>query len=123
MEKRVFEFAARTTPVTIAGHDFVLDCSTKTGDYLKGAGIGLEAMAQEIKAGTKTPGDAIAYGMEIIDHLLGDGAADTIFEGRERTISDLMDVCVFLAETAAEYQTERQKTVKNRAPRRAEKKK
>lgn len=107
MEKRVFEFTNRTTPVTIAGHDFVLDCSTKTGDYLKGVGASLRAMAQEIKAGMKTPDDAIAYGMEIIDHLLGDGTANTIFEGRERTVSDLVDVCVFLAETAAEYQAMR----------------
>lgn len=107
MDKRVFEFRNYDAPVTIAGHEFTLNCSSDTGDYLKSVGKTLKELAAEIGAGTKTKNDVISYGESVINELLGAGAAETVLAGRDHKLSDILDICVFLSETAAAFRAER----------------
>lgn len=123
MEKRVFEFTNYDVPVTIAGHEFTMDCSSDTGDYLQKVSKELKNLSAEMAAGTKTKDDVISYGMGVIDKLLGAGAAAKVLGNREHKLSDVLDLCVFLSETAAAFKAERQKIQGNRAQRRAAAKK
>lgn len=114
MEKQIFQFTNYDVPVEIAGHEFTLNCSTDTGDYLKGAAANLRKIADQITTGEKTGDDALEYGCEIIDHLLGDGASGQILSGRTSKISDVTDVCMFLTEVAAKFRDERQKAQRSK---------
>lgn len=121
MEKRVFEFTNYDVPVVIAGHEFTLNCGTDTGDYLKSVGAELKKLAAEIGAGSKSTSDAVAYCKGAIDKLLGDGAAETIMAGRKENLSDAIDVCLFLIQTAAAFGAERRRAQGNRAQHRRRK--
>lgn len=115
MEKLVFEFTNYDVPVAIAGHEFMLNCSSDTGDFLKEVGTELKNLAAEMSAGAKTKDDVIAYGMGVIDKLLGTGAAEKVFGSRERRLSDIMDLCMFLTEAAATFIRARSAQTGNRA--------
>lgn len=115
MTPQKFEFTNYNVPVDIAGHTFTLDCSSETGDYLKSVSENFRGLAREIGSGEKSVEDAAEYGMQVLDHLLGKGAADTIFTGRKKRVSDITDVCLFLTDVAARFQEERTKLNGNRA--------
>lgn len=121
MTPQKFEFTNYNVPVDIAGHTFTLDCSSETGDYLKSVSENFRDLAKQIGSGEKSVEDAAEYGMQVLDHLLGAGAADTIFTGRKKRVSDITDVCLFLTDVAARFQEERAKLNGNRAQRRGAK--
>lgn len=121
MTPQKFEFTNYNVPVDIAGHTFTLDCSSETGDYLKSVSENFRSLVREIGSGEKSVEDAAEYGMQVLDHLLGKGAADTIFTGRKKRVSDITDVCLFLTDVAARFQEERAKLNGNRAQRRGTK--
>lgn len=121
MTPQKFEFTNYNVPVDIAGHTFTLDCSSETGDYLKSVSENFRSLAREIGSGEKSVEDAAEYGMQVLDRLLGKGAADTIFTGRKKRVSDITDVCLFLTDVAARFQEERTKLNGNRAQRRGTK--
>lgn len=123
MEKQIFQFTNYDVPVEIAGQEFILNCSTDTGDYLKEVSADLRELAEKIAAKEKTREDILDYGCGVIDHLLGAGAAEKILGTRKNKVSDVMDVCTFLAEVANKFRAERQKAQGNRAQRRAAAKK
>lgn len=118
MTPQKFEFTNYNVPVDIAGHTFTLDCSSETGDYLKSVSENFRSLAKQIGSGEKSVEDAAEYGMQVLDHLLGAGAADTIFTGRKKRVSDITDVCLFLTDVAARFQEEHAKLNSNRAQRR-----
>ena len=123
MTPQKFEFTNYNVPVDIAGHTFTLDCSSETGDYLKSVSENFRDLAKQIGSGEKSVEDAAEYGMQVLDHLLGTGAAETIFTGRKKRVSDITDVCLFLTDVAARFQEERTKLNSNRAQRRSTKSK
>lgn len=123
METQKFEFTNYDVPVEIGGCTFYLDCSAETGDYIKQCGNELREMADAIERGEKTADNAIEYGVNMMDTLLGDGASEKVFAGRRKRLSDVVDICVWLTEIAAKFQQERAKTRKNRAQRRTSQKK
>lgn len=110
MAANVFEFANHNVEVSIAGENFVMDCSIETGDYLQQVARNLREIAEEIKNKTKTADDAVAYGVEVVDHLLGNGAADKIFKNRKKNLDDMSDLCLFLTQIGVEYQQKRRET-------------
>lgn len=117
--EHVFEFTNYDVPVTIAGREVSMNCSTDTGDYLKKVSVELRQLAEEFGKGEKSHDDVVSYGMGVIDNLLGEGSAKQLLEGRKNKISDTIDLCLFLTEVAAEFRNEHKKTTANRAQRRA----
>lgn len=123
MEARKFEFTNYDVPVEIGGHEFVLDCSSDTGDYLKRCSNELREMAVAIGKGEKTSEDAVEYGFKMLDKLLGQGASDKIFEARKKRLSDVTDICLWLTGVATKFQEQRRANMQgNREQRRAAKK-
>lgn len=114
-----FEFTNYDVEIKISGHIFTLDCSSNTGDYLKKCSGELLELSEAMKRGEKTADDAVQYGMDMLDTLLGDGASDKIFADRKKRVSDITDICVWLTQVAAEFQRQRKNTAANRAQRRA----
>lgn len=119
MTTQKFEFVDYNVDLDIAGQSFTMDCSSETGDYLKGVAVELRSLAAALGNGEKTVDDAVNYGTDVIDHLLGDGAAARIFATREKRMSDIADLCMWLTEVATKFQKERAKISGNRAERRA----
>lgn len=119
MNTQKFEFVNYDVDVEIAGQKFTFDCSSETGDYLKECSSELMNLAKQIEAGEKTVEDAIQYGVSMVDRLLGEGAAEKLFSGRKKRLSDITDLCVWLTEVATKFQNERIKVHQNRAQRRA----
>lgn len=107
MKTPTFEFVNYNQEINVAGKKFTMDCSTDTSDYLKEKSQSLLDLSKAISDGTKPRDAAAKEGTEIIDHLLGAGATEKIFEGRNIRISDLMDICVFLAKTVREFNDEK----------------
>lgn len=114
-----FEFTDYNVDVEINGHTFKMDCSSEIGDYLKKSASEIREIAEAINSGEKTAADALAFGMEILDTLLGDGAAEKCFEGRKKRTSDIADMCVWLADVSAAFRVKREKAYAGRAKRRA----
>lgn len=123
MEKQIFQFTNYDVPVEIAGHDFTMNCSADTGDYIKSAAGKLRELANQVAAGEKNNADIVEYGMGFVDHLLGAGAAEKIMNGRDakNRTSDVMDLCRFMTDIAAKFRTERQKSTKPRHRRKKKK--
>lgn len=119
MTTQKFEFINYNVDLDIAGQSFTMDCSSETGDYLKGVAVELRSLAAALANGEKTADDAVNYGTDVIDHLLGDGAAARIFATRKKRMSDIADLCMWLTEVATKFQKERAKISGNRAERRA----
>lgn len=119
MTTQKFEFIDYNVNLDIAGQSFTMDCSSETGDYLKVVAAELRSLAAALSDGEKTVDDAVNYGTEVIDHLLGDGAAASIFATRKKRMSDIADLCMWLTEVATKFQKERAKISGNRAERRA----
>lgn len=114
-----FEFTNYNVDVEINGYTFQLDCSSETGNYLKNSASALREIAVAIERGEKTAADAFAFGEEMLDTLLGEGAAEKCFDGRKKRFSDIADMCVWLTQIAAKYQQEHGKKYTNRAQKRA----
>ena len=119
MTTQKFEFVDYNVDLDIAGQSFTMDCSSETGDYLKGVAAELRSLAAAIANGEKTVDDAVSYGTNVIDHLLGDGAAARIFATRKKRMSDIADLCTWLTGVATKFQEERARISGNRAARRA----
>lgn len=119
MTTQKFEFVDYNVDLNIAGQSFTMDCSSETGDYLKGVAAELRSLAAALANGEKTVDDAVNYGADVIDHLLGDGAATRIFATRKKRMSDIADLCMWLTEVATKFQKERARISGNRAERRA----
>lgn len=119
MTTQKFEFVNYNVDLDIAGQSFTMDCSSETGDYLKGVAAELHSLAAAIANGEKTVDNAVKYGTDVIDHLLGDGAAARIFATRKKRMSDIADLCMWLTEVATKFQKERARINGNRAERRA----
>ena len=117
MNSNVFEFTNYDVEVELAGHKFTMDCSTDTGDYLKNAGAELKKLAKGYSAGTVSKENICEFGRDVIDRLLGSGSAETLLNGRKHEVSDIVDICVFLAQIAAKFQTKRVARAENRVQR------
>ncbi len=126
MEKRTFEFVDYSTEVEINGITFKLDCSSDTGMKIDRLADGLREIGEGIRAKEKTAEDAVEYGKSIINEVLGKDAVEKIWKDRSCRLSDVADICVFLAETVSKFQADRRAALMataNRATRRAAKKK
>lgn len=123
MNIQKFEFVNYDVDVEIGGITFKMDCCSETGDYLKKCSAELRDLADAIGRGEKTVDDAVSYGCNMLDTLLGEGAAEKVFSGRKKRLSDVTDICLFLTEVAVNFQNERIKATQNRAQRRSDRKK
>lgn len=97
-----FRFHDHSAAVRIDGQEYRIDLSAETGDFLRGAARRMRELAAEIERGEATSAEAAAYGVSVIDRLLGHGAAEKIFAGRKKSLSDVGDVLGFLIAAAKE---------------------
>lgn len=110
---RRFEFKKHdipsvTVPIDIAGHKFGIQVTEQTAKDL----IRFGKEAQE-KAEKHDMDDAWQFTTGYIDRLLGAGATETIFAGREHNFLDALDIMTFIGEeiTAAGKQMQMPKPV------------
>lgn len=109
MDLQVFEFKEYEVPIEIGWHRFYLDCSADTGDYLKKSAQALKELAGQMETGEKTIQDAIGFGCNMLDDLLGEGASEKIFEQRKKRLSDIIDICNWLMDIAVKFRKERER--------------
>ena len=102
-----FHFREHSAAVRIDGREYRLDLSAETGDFLISAARRMKELAAEIERGEAGSAEAAAYGVSVIDRLLGHGAAEKIFAGRKKSLSDVGDVLGFLIAAAKELKEAR----------------
>ena len=105
MEKQIFKFTDYKVDVEIDGHDFKLDCSSKTADKITAASEEFRKISTAMINGEKTVADAIEYGHAFIDELLGEGASKVIFAERDALIDDVTDLFMWISQTVSGFQT------------------
>lgn len=141
-KKNVFQFRSRDLELEIAGKEFVIDLS-KAGSAEALLEIGSEAVNKgkalsevpEIEGDAKDKAQqsvellqqAAEFVFEAIDKILGEGAVESIFEGRRKDYFDAIDLLGFLIteinKANAERISERTSQYSNRAQKRAATKK
>ena len=135
-----FQFKSRELKLLIAGKEFVIDLAQEGAiDALLAVGSEAVAKSAELKkipiTGTgaekaKKAMDVInqarMFTLEAIDKMLGEGAADKIFEGRRKDYYDALDVLDHVVskvkQANADRMAERSSQYVNRAQKRAVKK-
>lgn len=118
-----FQFVNYDVEVEVGNNTFVLSCTAETGDYMKKVGKSFTELAIAINDGEKTTADAIAYGTEVVDHLLGVGATEKIFAGRKKKVDDFSDLCLFLMNTITEFRAKHKPTFNDHPRNRDERRK
>ena len=107
MKKPKFDFASYNIDIDVAGHTFMLECSTETAEYLGTVSADLRGMIKDIAEGKELNTAVSDYCENVIDRLLGKGATEKIFTGRRKNVDDLTDVLMFLSKTIGSFQQER----------------
>ena len=102
-----FEFNDYTEQIDIAGHVFNLECTVETGEMIQQFRQKLVDISSEVTSGAKTAKDAIDLCFSMIDKVLGDGAADQIFDGRKKRLDDAVDVCLYIISVVTENYAKR----------------
>ncbi|WP_087064766.1 hypothetical protein [Intestinibacillus massiliensis] len=93
-----FEFKKRGFPVEVAGHPFTLETGTAAARKLEAFGAEAKRLAGELPKTAEGMETAWGFLAGTLDGLLGDGATDTIFAGREHDLFDLVDVLTYLCD-------------------------
>ena len=107
MFKPTFSFIDYTQDVTIAGKEFGIDCGSATGEYLKAKSKEIRETAEMI-ADEETDENAIVLlGTEIIEHVLGDGAAEEIFGETDPDVNMVLDIVSFITITVSQFAVRR----------------
>lgn len=100
-----FEFGDYRLKLNIAGCAFDIDCGGSIHEKLSTyytEGLALEKLAREEGVSEEKQ---LAWGLGVIDGILGDGASDKIFEGRDKTAFDANRIVSYIAEKIAEKRT------------------
>ena len=124
---RKFEFRDNTLKLDIAGNIFEIDVTApETVQQIQKFVIEAQERAAVLakrKDFSEAVKEAIQFCLDIIDSILGAGAAEKIFAGRKVNLYDCLDVINFIVEEIEADREERfQKYSPNRAARRAAKK-
>lgn len=101
-----FEFKNNDLELDIAGNKFYLDTTEPSLiERILEFAHGAEAMGNDLKGkedyveGLK---EAIAFCLEAIDSILGEGSSDKIFEGRKVGMFDCLDVMSYIVDSVNE---------------------
>ena len=88
-----FEFKNRTIELDIAGNKFSVEADTRTGDKMKQ----YEKTAQEMADNNASNQEALDFCKKVMDEVLGKGAVNVIFKGREVLLDDCVDILVYVS--------------------------
>lgn len=104
-----FSFKEHGYPVEldIAGHVFTLNVTKETAQKLEEYGKEAQRMGAELPDTPEGLEQAWRFMENTLDGLLGAGAMDTIFAGRDRDLLDIVDVMTYICgeiEEAAKQQ-------------------
>ena len=113
MLKPTFNFINYIQPVEIAGKKFKIDCGSRTGDYIKYMADETRELVSGFSDGDVDENAIIAHETEIIDHILGEGATDQIFEGKEPGLNEVMDIVSFITVTVGQFALTRMELIQN----------
>lgn len=104
-----FEFPREVIDLDIAGHVFQLAAGSAANANLADCGVRMADYAETMYQGNDTEktadamADATDFMMDIIEDILGEGAADDIFTGREPDYMDCMAVIGFITAAVQEH--------------------
>lgn len=96
-----------TQKVEVEGIEFEMDCSSKTGDFMKANVAQLQNIAAGLPDDLVEEDAVVNFGAEVIDHVLGEGATDKIFGGGERDMTKVIDIVTYLLFVAVEFNKDR----------------
>ncbi len=118
-----FEFQNNSLELDIAGHRFELN-PIEDGLLERIEKMGEESKLEAERMREDNSPDSIKMGMNFmvkqIDALLGDGAANKIFEKRTINFFDVLDVLTYIKDSIIEFQSEKiSKYSPNRVQRRS----
>lgn len=111
MAVQKFEFSDHRVPVEIAGQPYSVDCSTSAQAFILEQNTKLKSMIEDIKHGKATEQDAVALVKQTFDRIIGEGAVDSIFSGREVTADDVADLSLFIRDVYTRYNSDRDKKI------------
>lgn len=96
-----FEFKKQQgilVPLDIAGHKFTLFTGEETSEKLTVFGVEAQRLGSELPATPAGEMEAWDFMKKSLDGLLGTGATDTIFEGRQHNLNDIVDVLTYICD-------------------------
>lgn len=118
---RRFEFRDNTLKLDIAGNIFQIDTTApETVQQIQKFAIEAQERAAELakrKDFSEAIKEAIQFCLDIIDSILGAGAAEKIFAGRKINLYDCLDVINFIVE---EIEADREERFKAYSPARVQ---
>lgn len=97
-----FEFQKREVNLDIAGQAFVLPLNQSTSDAMIAYGKGAQALAEALPDTAEGAEQAWTFSKNCLDALLGAGATEKIFTGREQSLQDITDVMTYIADAVRE---------------------
>lgn len=103
-----FQFRDYSLKLEFPNCEFCIQCNSDVGDKAKEMGKQFDMLRAEYLEGKKTKQETVDFTIKSIDSILGDGASEKIFEGRDVTLSDAADVLIFIVTEANNFM--RQKT-------------
>lgn len=91
-----FEFRDYTLKLEFPGCEFTVICDSDLNDMVQGLSAETQTLHRDYVAGKTTKQMASERVLTFIDQILGEGAANKIFDGKERTFSNITDVFCFI---------------------------
>lgn len=91
-----FEFRDYSRTLEFPGCEFTIICNSDTGDKIRSFSPEMQALKRDYDNGAATKDQLIDYVVSRIDAILGVGATEQIFAGRDITMSDATDVMLFI---------------------------
>lgn len=118
-----FEFQNNHVNLDIAGNHFSIPGSVEYAEKIKAWGLAAQRRAKELERyedESKALCEGIRFMKDSIDAILGAGAAEQIFTGRDDNLYDYVDVLQYISSEFRDFQVRKQSQyLPNRAQRRA----
>lgn len=111
MSNMKFEFSSHSVNVEIAGETYAADCSTEAQAFIRAQNEKAKSVIEAIKQGEQDAQAAIAVYKTTLDRVLGDGAIDRIFAGREMSADDVVDLALFIRDVYVKYNEDTQRRI------------
>lgn len=101
MNRFEFKNHGHVIGLDIAGHEFRLTVNAATARKLMRFGEEAQKLANNLPETVQALDEAWNFAAGCLDDLLGKGAADRIFEGREHDLRDITDVLEYISNEIA----------------------
>lgn len=110
-----FQFADNVVNLDFDGVKLQLSYDQTTTDLLQKKGLEMADFAKDMETAADVD-KAVDLMLDILDDVLGDGAADAIFAHREPSLYDCLDVFKYIMDEVASYNNARVEKFQGTAP-------